>query len=150
MIANDAPMRLSKKLVKYFHSLNLNKQKGFFIEAGANNGLYQNNSLYLETSLKWKGLLIEPNPTRYEECKKNRPNSIVKNCALVSKNYNEDSIKGFFNETDYENSLMGQIRKNNSLFDNTRWKEKSEISIPAKTLTTILSKEKYHKLTSFR
>ena len=49
MIAKDSPMNLSRKLIKYFHSLNRTKSKRFFIEAGANNEVYQNNTLYLET-----------------------------------------------------------------------------------------------------
>ena len=34
--------------------------KKFFIEAGAMDGQYQSNTLYLEQNLNWTGLLLEP------------------------------------------------------------------------------------------
>ena len=47
-----------------------NKTSGFFIEAGANDGLNQSNTFLLESVLKWNGLLVEPNIHRYNICKK--------------------------------------------------------------------------------
>ena len=38
------------------------KRKGFFIEAGANDGEFISNTLELEKKYGWTGLLIEPNP----------------------------------------------------------------------------------------
>lgn len=57
---------------------------GFYIEAGGNNGLMQSNSLLFDRFFGWNGLLIEPSPSAYAQCKANRPNAIVENFALVS------------------------------------------------------------------
>lgn len=57
--------------------------KGMFAEVGANNGYTESNTYYLEKIKGWKGVLIEPIPSLYEECKKERKNSKVYNYALV-------------------------------------------------------------------
>lgn len=68
------------------------KSGGFFIESGANDGIKQSNSYFFEYDLKWKGILIEPVPEIVEQCKKNRPNCIVENCALVANDYHIPQI----------------------------------------------------------
>jgi FkbM family methyltransferase len=62
----------------------LDFRDGFFIEAGANNGVKFSNTLFFERYRNWRGLLIEPIPELAAECRKNRPLSIVENCALVA------------------------------------------------------------------
>tara|TARA_Y100001936_G_C16075633_1_gene673825 strand:+ start:491 stop:1144 length:654 start_codon:yes stop_codon:yes gene_type:complete len=81
----------SNYLLKY-----LNYDSGFFIEAGANDGLKFSNTYLFESEKKWKGLLVEPNYNQYIECKKNRPNSIVENYALVGKDFKKDYVRGSF------------------------------------------------------
>jgi FkbM family methyltransferase len=81
-------------------------EKGFFIEAGANDGVSQNNTFLLEKKLNWNGLLIEPNIHAFNSCKKNR-NCIVENYALVSFDYKEDYILGDFEQINFEKSMMG-------------------------------------------
>jgi len=78
---------LDIKLSKY-----LNQRDGTFVEAGANNGLRQTNTLYFEQNLGWRGLLIEPVPDLAEQCRRNRPNCIVENVALVSNDFEGDSV----------------------------------------------------------
>ena len=58
-------------LINLFKTL----EKGFFIEAGANDGFNQNNTFLLEKELKLNGLLIEPNIHAYNSCKK------IRNCG---------------------------------------------------------------------
>jgi hypothetical protein len=41
------------------------KRGGFFIEAGAHNGVEASNTLYLEKKLGWTGILVEPNPQTF-------------------------------------------------------------------------------------
>jgi len=72
--------QLDRKLLPY-----IGKRNGIYIEAGANNGLRQSNTAYLEFYLGWKGLLVEPIPELAEECSQRRPASIVEQAALVSK-----------------------------------------------------------------
>jgi FkbM family methyltransferase len=59
-------------------------RRGFFIEAGANDGVTVSNTLYFERHRGWRGLLIEPIPDLAAKCRRNRPRSIVENCALVA------------------------------------------------------------------
>ena len=66
---------------------------GFFIEAGANDGLAQSNTLYFERYLGWRGLLIEPIPVLAEACRRNRPKDIVENAALVPFGFAGDTIE---------------------------------------------------------
>jgi FkbM family methyltransferase len=54
---------------------------GFFVEAGAYDGITFSNTYLLE-SLGWRGLLVEPHPGMARQCHKNRPNSIVAQVAL--------------------------------------------------------------------
>jgi FkbM family methyltransferase len=45
---------------------------GYFIELGANDGIRQSNTYKLQRHYGWTGLLIEPNPARFQECVRNR------------------------------------------------------------------------------
>jgi FkbM family methyltransferase len=74
------------KILKYF-----NYKQGYFIEAGAHDGLYWSNTYYLEKALKWNGLLVEPIKNQFEKCKKNRRVQTLR-YALVS-DCDEDKMK---------------------------------------------------------
>jgi FkbM family methyltransferase len=54
---------------------------GFFVEAGAYDGVAFSNTYLLE-ALGWKGLLVEPHPEYAPRCERNRPASIVRQAAL--------------------------------------------------------------------
>ena len=58
---------LDKRMLKY-----INYKNGFYIECGANDGVNQSNTWYLEKKLDWKGLLVEPIEVVFNELKKNR------------------------------------------------------------------------------
>ncbi len=76
----------------------INKDNGVFIELGANDGLTQSNTAFFEKYRNWSGILIEPSPNKYEECKKNRSNkNVILNYACVSSNYNDSYVLGDFN-----------------------------------------------------
>jgi FkbM family methyltransferase len=66
---------------------------GFFIEAGANDGYEQSNTYALAKLRGWRGLLVEPIPVLYEETVKERPESIVRNVALVRHGFAEASVE---------------------------------------------------------
>tara|TARA_R110002110_G_scaffold52171_2_gene152285 strand:- start:895 stop:1545 length:651 start_codon:yes stop_codon:yes gene_type:complete len=145
MIVSDSPYGLANKISQLF-----DKKDGFFIEAGANNGIWQSNTLYLETELGWSGLLIEPNKQKFEECKKNRKDerNIFYNCALVDFDYEQNYIEGYFNENDYENSLMAQVCVNNPEFskDDKRWQNKLKVQVPARRLSDLLSENNIEEI----
>src|SRR5918992_5261786 len=57
---------------------------GFFVEAGANDGVNFSNTYYLERARGWTGVLVEGIPELYRACVRHRPRSRVINCALVA------------------------------------------------------------------
>jgi FkbM family methyltransferase len=57
--------------------------RGFFVEAGANDGVNFSNTYYLERARGWTGVLVEGIPDLYRACVRHRPRSRVINCALV-------------------------------------------------------------------
>jgi FkbM family methyltransferase len=50
------------------------KRDGFFVEIGGYDGLRYSNTLALEESFGWTGLLVEADPDLFELARKNRPN----------------------------------------------------------------------------
>lgn len=90
----------------YLVELFKNKKDGFFIEAGANDGVSQSNTFLLERDLKWNGILVEPNINAFNKCVKNR-NCIIENKALVSFDYTNNYIEGDFDSIDFTLSMMG-------------------------------------------
>lgn len=78
LFSNAGLNNLDQKIFKY-----LPVGKGIFIEAGANDGINQSNTYFLERNHGWTGILVEPIPRLYERCKRARPQSRVVNAALV-------------------------------------------------------------------
>ena len=70
-----------------------NQRGGWFIEAGANDGVAQSNTLYFERYLGWRGLLVEPIPPLAEACRRNRPKAIVESAALVPFDFAGDTVE---------------------------------------------------------
>lgn len=79
------------------------KSEGFFIDIGAHNGIYFSNTYFFEKSLNWVGLCIEPNPSRFKELVKNRPNSICLNCCVS----NYSGFADFLYVSGYSEMLSG-------------------------------------------
>ena len=65
-----------------FNNFFKNKKNGISIEAGASNGVLENNTKFFEETLEWKTINVEPLPIWYEQLCKNRPNSVNLNYAL--------------------------------------------------------------------
>lgn len=63
----------------------LNRTKGVFLEMGGLDGLFQSNSLYVE-SLGWQGILIEADPDSFSKLLKNRPNVLAIQAAVCEGN----------------------------------------------------------------
>jgi len=104
----------------------INKDNGFYIELGANDGLFQSNTALLEFNRGWKGLLIEPSYDKFMECVRNRPNSICYQYACVSNDYKDNMIRG-----DFFGSPMASI-------DGKRNNSSHLVNVPAITLERIL------------
>jgi FkbM family methyltransferase len=118
-------------------------RSGFFIEAGASDGISQSNTLYFEKYKNWTGILIEPIPELAIQCKENRPNCIVENCALVSFDYTEtfvemrycrlmSTVKGALTTPEVEED---HIRRGCEMQGVSSY----DLQVPARTLTSILN-----------
>lgn len=68
------------------------KPPGVFIEAGAHDGWTGSNTYWLEVSMGWTGILVEPVPGLYYACCKERPGCKVFHGALVSNGYDHSTI----------------------------------------------------------
>ena len=133
--------QLDKKLANY-----LDQKNGFFIEAGANDGIKQSNTYYFEKYYNWSGLLIEPLFDLAEQCKVNRPKCIVENCALVSNSYSSNTIEmydcglmsfvkgGMKSEEEERIHRIKGIEIQENIFTTKL------IKVPAKTLTSLFEK----------
>tara|TARA_B100001248_G_C27378060_1_gene455413 strand:- start:134 stop:835 length:702 start_codon:yes stop_codon:yes gene_type:complete len=138
---------LDRKLYKI-----ISKKNGVFIEAGANNGIRQSNTLFLEKYYGWNGILIEPIPVLYEECKKNRTNAIVEQCALVSSTFTKNEIKMTYcnlmsitNDTfKDENEKVKHLTKGKSFLK--EGEKIYDIDVPVKTLNKIIEDNKITKI----
>jgi FkbM family methyltransferase len=128
---------LDWKLRKY-----LNYPGGVFVEAGANNGVDQTNSLHFERYLNWSGLLVEPIPSLAELCRKNRPGCSVENCALVPFEFSGDTVemefcnlmslvKGAMQSADLEQAHVSAGAAVQGI-------QPYSIKVPARTLTSVL------------
>lgn len=87
------------EVVKFYNS----KENGFFIEAGASDGIELSNTYLLETKYKWKGICFEPIPKRFEKLIINRPMSICFHEAL----YNQSGLTVTFDIANTFDLLSG-------------------------------------------
>jgi FkbM family methyltransferase len=130
--------KLDKKLRNY-----LSFNNGFFVEAGANDGIAQSNTLFFERYYGWTGLLIEAIPDLAKKCSRNRPNCLVENCALVSKDYPKEEINiNYCNLMSIINNDL--IDVDNHILSGKRFLDQDEktynIQVPAKPLVDVLKK----------
>lgn len=95
---------LDLKLARHLCEDDALAQGGFFVEAGANDGVTQSNTLLLERDHGWRGLLVEPIAVLAKRCRANRPRCRVENAALVPADFTGGSI-----EMTYCN-LMSQVK----------------------------------------
>ena len=88
---------LDKKLSELLPSL-LSKET-FYVEVGANDGVRQSNTHFLEKVFGASGLLIEASPSLFEKCIANRSKkNIFEHCALVSKDYSEKYMEFIYSD----------------------------------------------------
>jgi FkbM family methyltransferase len=59
------------------------KRDGFFVEIGAADGVYLSNSLLLEETYGWRGILVEPNPDYHDAIVARRPHSRLVRAAAA-------------------------------------------------------------------
>lgn len=49
-----------------------NKQNGYFVEIGASDGILLSNTFLLEKNYQWKGICVEPLPSKFKKLQQNR------------------------------------------------------------------------------
>ncbi|KAK7085830.1 hypothetical protein SK128_000469 [Halocaridina rubra] len=65
---------------------------GFFVEAGALDGEYLSNTLYLEMEKGWKGLLVEPDKKMFNRLLQKNRKAWTANCCLAVTKYPKKEI----------------------------------------------------------
>ena len=119
---------------KVLERIGPDKRNGFYVEAGANDGLKQSNTKYLEEALGWTGILVEPSLDSYKMLGVNRPNDICIHGCLVSSEYTDEFISGDFN-----GGLMSSV-------DGRRLTSTDLVRAPALTLAAIFAEHGIEKV----
>jgi FkbM family methyltransferase len=138
---------LDKKLASY-----LPFRGGFFVEAGGNDGIRQSNTLYFEKYLGWRGLLIEAVPSLAEKCRQNRPECLVENCALVSRQYDDSEIEIHYRDlmSIIKGGCLGQEDEDRFLSQGKNFLKPGEeaysVMVPARTLSSVLDQHNIQRV----
>ena len=102
------------------------EKKGFYIEAGADNGEKFSNTLYFEIKYGWTGLLVEPNPYLWNELKgKNRNAWILPHCLSTTEkvevmDFNLDAYVYSPDQKDHYGALINLNKQNSITPDDDR------------------------------
>ena len=99
----------------------------FFVEAGGSSPTDQSNTYLLEQN-GWMGLVVEPKTDFNSAYQQIRPNTILENYALVSKNHIGDTIEG-----DFSQYMVGGIYNHQNVVRNIQ-------KVPCSTLANLLEK----------
>ena len=119
----------------------IDRDGGFFVEAGANDGFQQSNTYYFERMRRWSGVLVEPIQDLFRTCRHRRRRSKVFNAALVSAACRDQSVllhfAGLMSTVD--NALGAATAAHVASGRQCQEIELGyEVRVPARTLTSIL------------
>ncbi|NGX45022.1 MAG: hypothetical protein K940chlam2_00162 [Chlamydiae bacterium] len=56
-------------------------RNGVFVDIGAHDGVFINNTNFFEKTLGWTGICVEPNPTVFPQLKENRSCTCIQGCV---------------------------------------------------------------------
>ncbi len=115
----------------------LDLDEGFFVEAGANDGVNFSNTYYLEKARSWTGVLVEGIPELYRACVRHRPRSRVFNCALVPPELEGEGVTMHYSNLQsvvsgalpYEHVEAGLRSQGEETYD---------VTVPGRTLSSVL------------
>jgi FkbM family methyltransferase len=120
----------------------IDRDGGFYVEAGANDGFTQSNTYWLERFRGWRGILVEPMPTHLEECRLERPSATIVNAALVPADHHAPTVRMQYGD------LMSSVQGAHGDEDAEQrwvepglavgWHDPYEAEVPARTLSSIL------------
>ena len=132
---------LDRKVLEY-----IDFEGGIFLEAGANDGIRQSNTFYLEKKMGWKGILVEPIPELARECKRNRKASEIYQVALTT----EENSGRFITLMDVD--LMSTVAQSENLEARLASAEelqgitRKEYEVATKSLSQIIDQSPYHTI----
>ena len=116
-------------------------KSGVYIEAGALDGYDFSNTYFLDRFHGWSGLLVEPNPLQFNECKRFRKRAIVTHCALVPFDFTESTVKITYGHdlTWTEGAYGGdELREREKLLRRNALSGE-EIDVPARTVQSLIN-----------
>ncbi|HUA44530.1 MAG TPA: FkbM family methyltransferase [Solirubrobacteraceae bacterium] len=115
----------------------IDRDAGFFVEAGAHDGFNQSNTYWLERFRGWRGLLVEPIPELAAEARASRPTATVVQCALVSATDRRSHVQMRFG--DLMSMVDGAKGSDWPSFGTVLgWRDPYEVDVPARTLSSLL------------
>lgn len=87
--------------------------KKIYIEAGANDGVFQSRSLSFKDNEEYFGILIEPHKPTFDLCVTHRANDRTQifNCALVPFTHKEEFVNLFRHNASAMNSIISHERE---------------------------------------
>lgn len=109
-------------------------REGVFMECGAGNGIYSNNSLVYERELDWKCINIEANPDTFKLLQRNRPDSFLNVNVALSNSCGTARINQLG-----ENSSLRQ-RPHQKMLQEKRKMEDSYIDVETVTLKAFVER----------
>jgi FkbM family methyltransferase len=121
---NYSQLNQDLNVLKFYN----NKKDGYFIEIGASDGMELSNTYLLEKEYNWKGICVEPIPSRYEKLCINRSNSNCCNRAV----YHTSDMEVTFDIANEYDLLSGISEK---IEDCNEKAKANKTSITVKTIT---------------
>ena len=117
------------------------KNKGYFIDIGAYDGVMGSNSLHFERFLKWDGIAIEPSTIQFEKLKTNR------NCKTINKAISSttkevefvDVIEGLTQMSGIKNEIYQKY--NSTIISKDHGSETKIVKILTTTFSEIVSSD---------
>jgi FkbM family methyltransferase len=83
---------IDRKLERY-----INFDNGYFVELGANDGVTQSNTYHFQHTRGWTGILVEPTPHKYLQCRENRSKNAKVFCnACTSFEYKNKFVEIYY------------------------------------------------------
>jgi FkbM family methyltransferase len=118
----------------------IDRDAGFFVEAGGHDGYTQSNTYFLERVRGWRGMLVEPMPEMAAEARRNRPASHVFQCALVALDHPGGQVEMEFGDL-FSTVREGRADAQGSWVSNglvLGWRDHRVELVPARALSQLL------------
>lgn len=115
----------------------IDRDGGFFVEAGGHDGFTQSNTYWLERFRGWRGLLVEPMPELAAEARLARSAATIAQCALVSADDSRQKVCMRFGD------LMSMVQGTREptwpgLGTVLGWRDPYDLDVDARTLSSLL------------